>query len=1282
MSESLGKAVLDLEANLAPFEKNMQSGERTADNMKDALDAIARVAIVAEIELNKVKMDVAQGVRSREVADTIERSVGRVGKAAIEAADHLGKVKIDAANAAETTASADVIDRKLKDITGNANEARRSLESVSLAGAAGGGGGGGFAFPGGGMGALIGGGALLAPAAGPGALGLLASIPVFAAAGAGALGTLALAFDGVGKAIAGNKKAFDNLVPAQQQFVLTIRSLDGAFDRLKQTAAAALFPGLTAGLKAALSPGTLNAITQAVTEFGHAIGAAAQQWGQYFGSDQFRSIFGPLMAQGARSLGEMSQAALSLFDALGILARAAIPFTEWLTSSIAAGAQWFDTWMHAKDATGGLSGAMNEAQRSLTLVWNLFVALSRAVYELGAALYPVSKIAVKDLTDGLNWLAGVLDRNKQTIQDIVGGALQALVDIVKVATPIVGGLAKVLNDVAHAVGGWRVAFDLILGGLLLAKLAGIAQGFLAIKLEVSALGLAIDALPLAGIVIPIVLDITYRKQISDAISRAADWVIKGLGGNTDPAGAPTYQQWQKSKGSARLAIESAMKSHGINDPTMLPGGPAAGPASKTAGGWQGVNLGGLANSEYRKMTAAAAASYGIPESMFLAQINQESGFNPNAKSKAGALGIAQFMPGTAKGYGINPLDPKQALPAAAKMMSGLYAKYGSWELALAAYNAGEGTVDRYLAGKQALPAETTNYVKSIMGASSSLPPAGSGGGSSPFGTVPPWSSGLGPKPPKPAVIPAAATAFQGAARIAASQASALGNTGETAQDFLEAEMHDYWKAASLIEAKLATVKQGSKVATTLTSALDGIVAKVVRIRAEIQSAIVVTGDALLPDALKAKLTVLTMKFKADSTYAQSLTGTAAEDFRGVLLGDITGQTTILQRETAVLKAKLEDASGKQKAAIKTELTKVTTQLRAAQEQVVQTLQGTVSTLQSRVGTSFQAIVTSLDAEFQAATQQLVDALGAKFFQNGLLTPAEQRLVDFQKAQTQEQLQQALTDATKAYNDALGASLVWDASTGLTTANVNNPALIAAQKQLDAANDAITQDKLQTAATAERTAADQQYAESVKLLQATRAQTEAEMNRQLALLADAFQNGTGSMEDLRRVAGEYGLQITAEMIPEFDRLASFTSSLIDAFSALAAYISKITGTPVHVPAGTTITAGGWTGKVDANQVPISAGFYGFDANGNWVGGDINSIDIPKLDTGGTVMKTGLAVVHRGEDYLGVGANRRDVGGIVVNVSVPGGFVGNEAELAQKIGTVLQRANMRGIRFDIA
>ena len=112
---------------------------------------------------------------------------------------------------------------------------------------------------------------------------------------------------------------------------------------------------------------------------------------------------------------------------------------------------------------------------------------------------------------------------------------------------------------------------------------------------------------------------------------------------------------------------------------------------------------------YRQLARQKARKYGVPEDVFEAQIQQESGFNPKARSPAGAGGIAQIMPGTARSWGVDPMDPEAALDAAAKNMGRYIKKYGV-EGALRAYNAGEGAIEKSKGYR-----ETNDYVKRIMG---------------------------------------------------------------------------------------------------------------------------------------------------------------------------------------------------------------------------------------------------------------------------------------------------------------------------------------------------------------------------------------------------------------------------------------------------------------------------------------------------------------------------------------------------------------------------------------
>ncbi|MBI5424227.1 MAG: transglycosylase SLT domain-containing protein [Opitutae bacterium] len=124
----------------------------------------------------------------------------------------------------------------------------------------------------------------------------------------------------------------------------------------------------------------------------------------------------------------------------------------------------------------------------------------------------------------------------------------------------------------------------------------------------------------------------------------------------------------------------------------------------------------------------AFAAEGVPADLaWLAEV--ESTFNPSARSPAGARGLYQFVPATAKSLGLSTwlpderTDPAKSARAAARYLRMLHGKFGDWPLALAAYNAGEGRVRRLLAAKKAnsfaaiassLPSETRMYVPKVL----------------------------------------------------------------------------------------------------------------------------------------------------------------------------------------------------------------------------------------------------------------------------------------------------------------------------------------------------------------------------------------------------------------------------------------------------------------------------------------------------------------------------------------------------------------------------------------
>ena len=116
--------------------------------------------------------------------------------------------------------------------------------------------------------------------------------------------------------------------------------------------------------------------------------------------------------------------------------------------------------------------------------------------------------------------------------------------------------------------------------------------------------------------------------------------------------------------------------------------------------------------------AAAAAKNDLPADFFARLIWQESRFDPSAVSRAGAQGVAQFMPATANARGLaDPFDPIEAIAHSAKLLRDLRREFGNLGLAAAAYNAGPGRVRGWLAGRRGLPRETDAYVRIVTGQS-------------------------------------------------------------------------------------------------------------------------------------------------------------------------------------------------------------------------------------------------------------------------------------------------------------------------------------------------------------------------------------------------------------------------------------------------------------------------------------------------------------------------------------------------------------------------------------
>jgi soluble lytic murein transglycosylase-like protein len=182
-----------------------------------------------------------------------------------------------------------------------------------------------------------------------------------------------------------------------------------------------------------------------------------------------------------------------------------------------------------------------------------------------------------------------------------------------------------------------------------------------------------------------------------------------------PAGAPISTSTPSSAPSTGTAGSSGFAAQ-LASVTGAPATSATTDPTATAGttGTTGAAAGTGAATPYAAEIDAAAAKYNVDPALLRGLIRQESNFNANATSPAGARGLTQLMPGTAAALGVDPSVPAQAVEGGAKYLRQMLDRFGNDPAkALAAYNAGPGAVQRY--GGVPPYAETQNYVRKVMG---------------------------------------------------------------------------------------------------------------------------------------------------------------------------------------------------------------------------------------------------------------------------------------------------------------------------------------------------------------------------------------------------------------------------------------------------------------------------------------------------------------------------------------------------------------------------------------
>jgi len=193
--------------------------------------------------------------------------------------------------------------------------------------------------------------------------------------------------------------------------------------------------------------------------------------------------------------------------------------------------------------------------------------------------------------------------------------------------------------------------------------------------------------------------IAQRVQQLQGLIEQTRQVGSGISATSATAGASTTAS-QVPAGDFAAALQAAT---------------AADTSSPTAAQSESVAGAAGAGGEYDSVIEQAAERYGIDPAVLHGLIQQESGFDPNAQSSAGASGLTQLMPGTASSMGVaNPLNPTESIEGGARYLSQLMSQFGgNTEDALAAYNAGPGAVQQY--GGIPPYAETQSYVSKVLG---------------------------------------------------------------------------------------------------------------------------------------------------------------------------------------------------------------------------------------------------------------------------------------------------------------------------------------------------------------------------------------------------------------------------------------------------------------------------------------------------------------------------------------------------------------------------------------
>lgn len=273
--------------------------------------------------------------------------------------------------------------------------------------------------------------------------GALVALPaVFGAAGQ-AVVAFGLAFHGVGKAMSGNQKAFDNLTPAAQEFVKTIKSdlVPGLKDLQKQTQAK-MFPGLTSGLGSAMK--NFPVFAKIIENTASAIGTLADHAGKLVGSKAFGKDMATIGAGNVRLFSRLGESAISLGDAFRHVMVSAQPLLDWMGKGTQAWAAHIDKLAGAARANGSLASFFDKTKEAIHRVVDIASHLGTVIKNVLTAAFPLGSVLLANL-DKMTGKWATFTGSTQ--------GKNAMADFFQSAKAPLAEFGKLLGALAHSLAG-------------------------------------------------------------------------------------------------------------------------------------------------------------------------------------------------------------------------------------------------------------------------------------------------------------------------------------------------------------------------------------------------------------------------------------------------------------------------------------------------------------------------------------------------------------------------------------------------------------------------------------------------------------------------------------------------------------------------------------------------------------------------------------------------------------------------------------------------------------